>query len=153
MDDQAFRECLDNQKLVSFSSAKELVNKEIGSASHDLGEARDSYERQKYKWSTIQAYYAMFHAARALINSQGYREKSHHCLAVALKVLFVDEGLMEPRVWRSFRDAKYLRESADYEEVFSEEDAKTITKSAESFIDEATSILSKKDSQLQQDSV
>jgi len=70
-----------------------LGEKELSIAQSDLSDAKAGFENQRSKWSTIQAYYAMFHTARALIYSRGYREKSHYCLAVALKSLFVDEGM------------------------------------------------------------
>ncbi len=140
---QNFEDCLENQKLVPFSSGHKLASKELGTACNDLSEAKENYDRQRYKWSTVQAYYAMFHAARALVYSRDYREKSHYCLVVALRALFVDEDLMQIQTWRNLRDAKYLRESADYDDVFSQTDAESIIKRAESFIDEATSILDK----------
>ena len=88
---QEFKQCLESKKIVSFLRGTKLVKKELSVARSDLSDAKEGYENKRYKWSTIQAYYAMFHAARALIYSQGYREKSHYCLAVALRALFVDE--------------------------------------------------------------
>lgn len=74
---QEFKQCLENGKIASFPKGKELVGKEMAVAWSDLLDAKAGYKDQCYKWSTIQAYYAMFHAARALIYSRGYREKSH----------------------------------------------------------------------------
>ena len=83
----------------------------------------------------------MFHAARALIYSRGYREKSHHCLAVALRALFVDENLMEAQAARDFVNAMNLREAADYEAEFSQSGAEAVLASAEKFIQKAMAIL------------
>jgi uncharacterized protein (UPF0332 family) len=94
---QEFKQCLESRKIVSFPRGKDLLEKEIAVAWSDLSDAKAGYENQRYKWSTIQAYYAMFHAARALIYSRGYREKSHYCLAVALRALFVEEGQIEAK--------------------------------------------------------
>ncbi len=85
---QEFKQCLENGKIVSFPGGRELVAKELSVARSDFLDAKAGYENQRYKWSTIQAYYAMFHVARALIYSRGYREKSHFCLSVALRALF-----------------------------------------------------------------
>jgi len=76
---QEFKQCLENKKIIPFARGKNLVKKELSVAKGDLSDAKAGYENERYKWSTIQAYYAMFHAARALIYSQGYREKSHYC--------------------------------------------------------------------------
>ena len=83
----------------------------------------------------------MFHTARALIYSRGYREKSHYCLAIAIRALFVDENLMEAQTVRDFINAMNLREDADYEAKFSQSGAKAVIASAERFIEKAMAIL------------
>ena len=138
---QEFKQCLDNGKIVSFPKGKMLVGKELSVARSDLLDAKAGYENQRYKWSTIQAYYAMFHAARALIYSRGYREKSHFCLSVALRALFIDEGKLDTQTGRDFLNAMSLREAADYEAEFSLEGAKAVIASAEKFIEKATAVL------------
>lgn len=138
---QEFKQCLENKKIIPFARGKNLVKKELSVAKSDLSDAKASYENERYKWSTIQAYYAMFHAARALIYSQGYREKSHYCLAVALRALFVDEGTMDAQLVHDFLNAMNLREAADYEAEFSQSGAKAVIVSAEKFIAKAIAIL------------
>ncbi len=83
----------------------------------------------------------MFHAARALIYSRGYREKSHYCLAVALRTLFINESLMGAQSVHDFLNSMNLREAADYEAEFSQSGAKAVIGSAERFIEKATAIL------------
>ena len=83
----------------------------------------------------------MFHATRALIYSKGYREKSHYCLAVALRALFVDESTMDAQLGRDLLNAMSLREAADYEAEFSQSGAKAVIASAEKFIEKAIAIL------------
>jgi uncharacterized protein (UPF0332 family) len=83
----------------------------------------------------------MFPAARALIYSQGYREKSHYCLAMALRALFVDGGTMDSQLVHDFLNAMNLREAADYEAEFSQSGAKAVIASAEKFIEKAVAIL------------
>ena len=136
-----FKQCLENKKIITFAKGKNLVRKEISVAQSDLFDAKAGYENRRYKWSTIQAYYAMFHAARALIFSEGYREKSHYCLAVALRALFVDKGKMDAQSVRDFLNAMNLREAADYESDFSQAGAKAVIDSAGKFIEQAIAIL------------
>lgn len=138
---QEFKQCLESGKIISFPRGKQLVGKEMSVSQSDLSDSKAGYENQRYKWSTIQAYYAMFHAARALIYSRGYREKSHYCLAVALRTLFVEEGQMEAKSVRDFLNAMSLREAADYEAKFSIEGAKAAIAAAEKFIAKAMAIL------------
>ncbi len=136
-----FKQCLENKKIITFAKGKNLVRKEISVAQSDLFDAKAGYGNERYKWSTIQAYYAMFHAARALIYSEGYREKSHYCLAVALRALFVDKNTMDAQLVRDFLNAMNLREAADYESDFSQAGAKAVIASADKFIERAIAIL------------
>jgi len=115
-----FEHCIDKRWLVRMPEARYLVTKELEGAQDDLAEAEAGYERGSYKWSTIQSYYAMFHAARALLYSHGYREKSHYCLSVAIRHLFVSRGALDGTLVDDMDDARALREDADYRTEFSE---------------------------------
>lgn len=138
---QEFEGCLQSKKIISFARGRRLVKKELAVAGSDLADARAGYESERYKWSTIQGYYAMFHAARALVYSRGYREKSHYCLAVALRALFIEEGKMDAQPVRDFLNAMNLRQAADYEAEFSQSGAKAVIASAARFIEKVSAIL------------
>lgn len=58
----------------------------------------------------------------ALVYSKGYREKSHYCLYVASRALFIEEGKLDAQAGRDFLNAMNLHEAADYEAEFSEAD-------------------------------
>jgi len=136
-----FEGCLNRKKLVKFAAAKKLSAKEIGAAREDLRAAQDSLKKKGGKWATIQAYYAMFHAARALLYSRGYREKSHYCLIVSMRVLFVDAGLIDAGFVEAFHLAKVLRENADYENEFSVKSARVLVDKAGKFVERAQDVL------------
>ena len=72
---------------------------------------------------------------------EGYREKSHYCLVVALKALFVDEGKLDAQSVRDLLNAMNLREAADYNAEFSQSGAKAVIASADKFIQKAIDIL------------
>ncbi len=136
-----FEECLEKGKIKKFSGAKSLVGKELAVAETDCGVARAGLESNQWKWSTIQAYYSMFHTARALIYSAGYREKSHYCLRVALEVLFVFSGKIDEKFVDALQTAKHMREHADYEDNFSEVGARKLVAVANDFLEKAKKIL------------
>jgi uncharacterized protein (UPF0332 family) len=138
---QEFERCLQGKKIVGFPKGKELCEKELAIARSDLLDAEAGYENQRYKWSTIQGYYSLFHAARALVYSRGYRENSHYCLSVAIRALFVEEGKLDAQAARDFLNAMNLREAADYQAEFSMNGAKAVIASAERFIEKASIIL------------
>jgi uncharacterized protein (UPF0332 family) len=136
-----FRECIKNRKILRFPRAKGLAKKEFAAAEEDLLEAQDRFGQGKYKYATINAYYAIFHAVRALIYSKGYRERSHYGLAVALDALFVHKGLLERRYLTIFREAMALREEADYGGSFSKEGASVCISGARDFVGVAGDLL------------
>ena len=72
---------------------------------------------------------------------EGYREKSHYCLVVALKALFVDEGKLDAQSVRDLLNAMNLREAADYNAEFSQSGAKAVIASADKFLQKAIDIL------------
>lgn len=89
-----FQKCLEKGKLKSFPKGRTLVWKEVNLAEEDFKIAQESFEIGNYKWSTIQSYYSMFHSARALLYYQGYRERNHYCLIVAIRELYVNKNLL-----------------------------------------------------------
>ena len=129
-----FDDCLKRGKIVVFPSAKKLAIKELKVAEQDLETAHKSIKQKDYKWATIQAYYAMFHAARTLLYYKGYREKSHYCLMLAMKAFYVSEGKLEMRLAESLQMAKALRESADYDNVFDKNSAVSLVDQAGEFV-------------------
>jgi len=132
-----FKACLEKKKIIPFSKGKSLVNKELRTASEDLEDGKFGLSHGKYKWSTIQGYYSMFHTARALLYSQGYREKSHYCLSLALIALSVEKKKLEIEYVENFQNAMTLRENADYRTRFSKSGAEIVLKKAEEFINRA----------------
>jgi uncharacterized protein (UPF0332 family) len=136
-----FERCLDKHWLVKMSEARHLVTKELKVARDDLNEAESSYNREGYKWSTIQSYYAMFHSARALLYSQGLREKSHHCLSVAIRHLFVSQGVLDEKLIDDMDDARALREDADYRAEFSSTGARHSLNAGRRLVDRVGELL------------
>lgn len=138
-----FERCLEKGKIIAFEKGTSLIGKELNSAGDDLLASKDSFERGNYKWTTIQAYYSMFHTARGLIYAQKYREKSHYCLVIALERLYVERGLLDKVFIENLTLGKDMRESADYRSTFSRDGADNLMKGAENFLDIAKKLLKK----------
>ena len=68
------------------------------------------------------------------IYSKGYREKSHYCLIVAMKALFVADKLLDVTLVEAFAMAKVLRENADYDSEYSKESAENLVEKAKKFL-------------------
>ena len=133
------RKLLEDRKLTRIRKDRELVLKEIAAARSDLNDAKESLERNKFKWTTIQGYYSMFHSARALLFERGYREKSHYALLVAIRELYPDD--IEHSLIREFEHGMYLRQEADYGLKFSESGALDVIETAEKLLKRAKAIL------------
>ena len=134
-----FRQLLEERRLVRIKPDRKLVLKEIEGAKSDLETARKSLRDGNFKWATIQGYYSIFHATRALLYSKGFREKSHYALLVAVQELFSDE--LERFLIQGFEDAMNLRQTADYGLTFSEEGAIDVIETAKKFLLKANEIL------------
>lgn len=103
--------------------------------------AKSFFKEKRFEYATIAGYYSLFHSARALLYSRGYRERSHYCLRVAIRELFVNEKYLGLEYLELFDEAMGLREAADYESVYSKDGAKQTVKGAEEFLTEALEIL------------
>ena len=139
-----FQKCLENKKITPFPKGKALVSKELEIARDDWRAAKESLAKENYKWSTIQSYYSMFHAARALLYYQGYRERSHYCLVVGIRELYVNKNLLTPSLLEALQLGKTLRENADYYAEFSQSGAKNMLDKAKEFLDETRKIFKKR---------
>ena len=141
MTEHEFSDCLQKNKIVNFAAAKKLVDRELKAAQDDLKAASKSLSDAREKWATVQAYYAMFHTARALLYSKGYREKSHYCLIVAMKALFVANRVLDVSLVEAFQMAKTLRENADYDNEYSKKSAVSLVEKAKKFLNAGKKIL------------
>jgi len=134
-----FQKLLEDRKLTKIRLDRKLVLKEISAAKSDLKDAKESVERKKFKWATIQGYYSMFHSARAMLFERGYREKSHYALLVAIREFYPND--IEHSLIREFEHGMYLRQEADYGLKFSEDGALDVIETAEKLLERAKTIL------------
>ena len=138
-----FKECLKRGKIKEFSQGKELVDKEIKTAEDDLFAARKGLKGDQYKWPTIQSYYVMFHAARALLYAKNYRERSHYCLNIAVRHLYVETKQLPVYYVEALQRAKRLREDADYYDDWSKAGAEEMINLSEDFLNKSKNIIQK----------
>lgn len=138
------QEAIEKRRILPFSDGPKIVSKELETAQEDLLEAKDRFKNSKYKYATINAYYAIFHASRALLYNKKYREKSHIQLAFAIKAFYVDEGLLPQEYYDNFIQALDLREMADYKRNFSRRGAERNIQAAGEALKLVNDLLKKK---------
>jgi uncharacterized protein (UPF0332 family) len=140
-----FKKCLEQGKIVKVPNDEEWIEKERAEAEYDLARAKTSLKNKDHKWAIVQGYYSMFHVAKALVLSKGYREKSHHCLIVAVRELFLGKGKMTEELVVKLEEAMDLRHQADYGLEYTSEEAKILIENATEFLHAVDSLLPKKD--------
>ena len=132
-------DCLKKGLLRAHNFSKETVEKEMENAIRHLDNAERNYEFDMMDVAIVSSYTAMFHAARALLFRDGYKERSHVCL-----VVFLRERHPETREFAELFDI-YRRNrhqslyGIDYEPL--EDDAKAGIDIAREFIDTISSII------------
>jgi len=136
-----FKDCLERRRVIHFPEAINLVKPEIEDAKNDLSSAKEEFKRGGNKWATIKGYYSMFHCARALLHSRGYRERGHYCLYLAIMEFFVKEKKLSAKLAEDFKNSMILREDADYGRGFSKKGATATIKCAEAFFKAAKMLL------------
>lgn len=133
-------ECLKMGFLTKIEPDKKLIEKEIKEAEYDLGRAEAAVEENDWKWCIVQSYYSMFHAARAVLFSLGYRERRHFAIQIVLEDL-VKQGKLENIYIEYFSTAMDYREGADYHYLYSEEIARDMLENAQKFFDKMKKLL------------
>ena len=136
-----FERCIKERRLVAIKISKEMIQKELESAEYDLERARNSLEEEDFKWAAVQSYYSMFHAAKALVLKRGYREKSHFCLIIALRELYVKQNRLYAEMVENLELCMSLRHEADYGLTYRQESAETAIKYAETFFEKTLNTL------------
>ena len=127
------QDCLDKGHLKKTKPDPKLVKKEINESGYDLSRAKNALGDNDYKWTIVKSYYSMFHAARAVLFSLGYRERRHFAVQIVLENL-AKEGRLESIYVEYLSASMGAREDADYRYKYSKETAEEIIEYAEIFL-------------------
>jgi uncharacterized protein (UPF0332 family) len=131
-------ECMEKGFLSRIEPDIKLVDKELIEAEHDLSRAKSTLKMGDPKWATVQAYYSMFHAAKALLFSLGLKERRHFAVEIVLEELS-KKGKLEAIHITNFSAAMEAREDADYKHFYSKERAENMIEDAGNFFKEMKS--------------
>lgn len=108
-----------------------------------LDDARGAAERNRLRTAADRSYYAMLHAASALLVSDGIEARSHRRLLAAFGERFAKSGRLDPVHHRRLMDAFERRSLADYDPVaeFDLDDITSAIIAAETFIQAAATFI------------
>lgn len=111
-------------------------------ARRTMAEAQHLFESGFYEGSISRAYYAMFHAAEAVLLDIGITTSTHKGVHTMFGKHFVRAERFPSQLGRDLTDVFEARQSADYGNVRSAaEDAKEALQKASSFVDHIESYL------------
>lgn len=125
--------CLEKGFLRRIKPDPKLIEKEFQEAKYDLKKAEHALKDEDFKWCIVKSYYSMFHAARAVLFSLGYRERRHFAVQIVLEDL-VKKGRLESIYLEYLSASMESRERADYRYEYSSEIAGDMLKNAKKFL-------------------
>ena len=114
-----FEECVERGYLRRMGPQPELAHLSIHKARSFLESSRRNLEMGIYDGALVMAYLALFHAARALLFKDGWREKSHTCISAYLREFYVKPGLLDVKWVRYLDYVRSLRHQTQYDVGFS----------------------------------
>lgn len=125
--------------------SKEKARNSMETALKWLEEAKKNLDSEAFNSSVLSSYLAMFHSARALLFSDGFREKSHYCIARYLEEKYVKKKLLESK-WINLLDHyRELRHNDQYSITFftTKDEAENALNTAKEFIERMRKLLSR----------
>ncbi|GBE18873.1 HEPN domain protein [archaeon BMS3Abin16] len=121
------------------------VDYHLAEADERLETARILLDHKRPKDAIGRAYYAMYHAARAILLTRDISPRTHKGLIQKFGEVFVKTELVSKKYSVLLSKAESLREMADYDVIhkFTMEEAEVIVSDADKFIEKIEKILEK----------
>ena len=91
------------------------VKRYLRKAEHALEVAEDMLRNGHVPDAASKTYYAMYYAAQALLNADGIDVVKHSAVEAAFGYHFAKTGKIDPKFHRMLRNARKIREIADYD--------------------------------------
>ena len=115
---------------------RELIAGYLAKARAKLRVARELLEHREWDDVVSRAYYAAFHAAQAVLLTEGQQADTHRGLVTLFGLLLVRTGKFDKKWGRFLSNLKDDRETGDYEPVsyLDEETARRALVEAEEFV-------------------
>jgi uncharacterized protein (UPF0332 family) len=142
-----FEDCIKAGLLRNTPPSKEKADGSIRASTKWLEEAGKNLNNKTFNSSVLASYLAMFHAARAVLFLDGFREKSHYCIARYLEEKYVKNRTLENKWVELLDHYRELRHDSQYDISFfaSKNEAETALETAKQFLDRMKSLLTKRE--------
>ncbi|MBI5061833.1 MAG: HEPN domain-containing protein [Candidatus Aenigmarchaeota archaeon] len=141
-----FEDCIREGLLGRVPPSNERADASIKTAKKWLSEAEKGIGSGTFNSSVISSYLSMFHSSRAILFLDGFREKSHFCIARYLEEKYVKKSLLESKWIKLLDYYREMRHNNQYNTEFfsSKEDAENIFKNAKEFVNRMEALLKAK---------
>lgn len=123
---------------------RKRIQGELAEAYEALGDAEATVSEGRLKTATSRAYYAIFHAARAILWSKGLGPKTHKGVAQLFGKELVKTKHVPAEIGEILAEARDRRELADYNAMtasFFPEEIKELVRNARRFVETIDDLL------------
>ena len=114
----SIEELLESGLIKKIPSSKQKSEESIKTAYSWIAEAENNLQNNALRSSLLSSYLAMFHAARALLFINGFREKSHFAVARFLEDMYVRRNLLEEKWIKILDHYRQIRHNDQYSTSF-----------------------------------
>lgn len=124
---------------------KDLIKSQIDKSKEKLDAAKVLLEKGFIDDAISRAYYSIFHAASAVLLSEGITVESHSALKTLFGLHFINSGKIDKKYGRYLNRLKDERENGDYDifTTFENADAQEAIKETEEFLQSMINYLKK----------
>ena len=138
-----FQDCIEQGLLRKMVPSLEKARKGLRKAQIFLAQAKRAFDVKAYDSCLMTCYQAIFLSAKAVLFKDGYREKSHACVARYIEEKYAKQGKIELK-WIDLLDRyRDLRHDDEYDVFFfaSKKDCEDLIKFASEFVEQMEKII------------
>jgi uncharacterized protein (UPF0332 family) len=138
-----FNDCIKENLLRKIPPSLDKALQSIKKSKEWLSESEKSLNGGAAGSSILSSYMSMFHAARSILFFDGYREKSHACIARYLEEKYVKINKLDIKWVELLDHCREVRHDDQYNLSFfsTEEEAENAFKSAKDFLNAMENLL------------
>ena len=107
-------ECIKKGLIKKMTKSRENAERSISRSKIWLLQAQAAKSVKIYDSCILASYESIFHSARALLIKDGYRERSHYCMARYVDGMYVKKKLLDARIIDIIDNYRELRHNAAY---------------------------------------
>ena len=99
-------------------TAKDLSAYRFERAKEDLASAHNTYDSGELRTANNRAYYAVFHALRAVLALDSYDSKKHSGIISEFRLRYIKTKIFESSISDMIGDTFEIRNMSDYEDMY-----------------------------------